>query len=153
MGIQDDASAQAVSRYALLMSRYQYEHSVIWQRFGFLLVAQVAAVGFFFNVFVETVKDPKLASSVAVVATLLALCAIGLSVCCFFYLLTSLSYWWLNYWNDLLIREEPYAFGQADVLRNVSAPRKARKLLSFFICSWVVVWIALGVVALARALA
>lgn len=151
MGTEDTQAKHDVAKYALLMSRYQYEHSVIWQRFGFLLVAQVAGMGFFFNVLIETIKDPKLATAAIPIATLLSLSFIGIATCWFFRRLTSINYWWLNHWKELLVREEPHAFGNDNVLRNVAAPLKARQQLSLFLLFWVTLWAILAGLVIVRA--
>jgi hypothetical protein len=117
-----------------------------------MLVAQVAALGFFVNVFVETVKDPKLRDSWWVVGVLLGLAAAGLATIWLFDRLRRITAWWIDHWLDEIRRLEDVAFGGINLFRNATPPLRegARRQAVHFVRLFTAIWVLLIAVVVGR---
>lgn len=116
------------------------------------MVAQVAAAGFFFNIFVESVKDPNLSKSGWVVCSLIALASTGIVLNWYFYKLTQIGFWWLDRWNGILRELEAQAFGDLYVLRNASPPATGRVYFRQYVGVTCTMWVILILLVIIRAL-
>lgn len=148
----DTAQGLALGRYQVLMAHFRGDQEIFWRRFGFVLLAEVVAFGFFFNLFVETVKDPALAKSLAAVLALLGLCLVGVLIELLFDRLYFIMMWWNEHWLTALKSLEPSAFGDLDVFRNTTAPGSARQGSRHIMVLLGAVWVVFGLIVLARAI-
>ena len=95
-------------------------------RFGFMLVAEFAALGWFFDLFFKVVTNEKLVIRGPWVLGLLTLCIVGAALVGFFDYQRRITKWWIDRWIKKLEYMEPFAFDEIDVFRNTAAPGAAK---------------------------
>jgi len=139
-----------LQRYESVMAHLRYDQEIFWERFGFMLVAEVAALGFFFGLFLETLKQPELAKMGWVVFVLVMLCAVGGVIVWLFDRLRRITTWWIDRWIKILESTEESAFGEIDVFRNRAAPGSARESALHFMILFGALWAGLAILVLLR---
>jgi hypothetical protein len=149
----DPGRGLAFQRYEALMAHLRGDQEIFWERFGFMLVAEVIILGFFFNLFIEAIKDPNLAKSPFAIAALLVLCLVGIIIVLLFDRLYHITAWWIDRWLTTLKSIEPMVFENVEVFRNVTAPGSARQSARHIVILCGLLWAILGLAVVWRAIA
>jgi hypothetical protein len=145
--------ATAIRQYDILMKQNRFEHTSYWSRFGFMLISQMALLGFFMSILASAFNSDRVFES----ALCLPLAIVGLVLLYYFRRLHLITGWWIHRWLDLIVQHEEAAFGDAQIVRGAndkaqmevgSVRRTAMKLIA--VLTWI--WIA-GVVGILMLLA
>ena len=149
----DPERGLALQYYEVLIAHLRGNHEIFWKRFGFMLVAEVAALGFFANLFAEAIRDPNLAKSLFAVVALLGLCFAGIVIVLLFDRLYYITAWWTERWLTILKSIEPAAFENVELFRNATAPGSARESARHIMLLLGLLWVVLGLAVMWKAIA
>ena len=122
-----------------MLRHYRWEHSSLWVRFGFMLVSQIALLGFFTNFFARYLQ-----SDVSVQGTIISLLfpAAGLIFVRLFRQVQEVTNWYSDQWLKALKDLEGKAVGGLKITRRTSAaPGSTRYMAKMVNTSLLLIWI------------
>jgi hypothetical protein len=138
--------ADVLKQYEIIVGHLRFEHTAFWTRFGFLLVAQTALLGFFSQALLEHLRTPRPHTLAAAAVFVVA----GVVLAFFFSRIHAAADWWVDHWTALLCRIEGAAFGPLVLLRGVSPPGSSRQWAGRVFAVFIALWCA-GAAVLAGA--
>ena len=134
-------------RYKLLFEHYRWEHSSFWVRFGFMLLSQMALLGFCLNFHARLCAKPD--SFMSIFA--LAFPIVGLILVVLFFRLQLITKWWIDKWIPKLQELEPNAIGDLEISRLIpKAFGKTRKIALLINFLFLFVWGVILLVSIGR---
>jgi hypothetical protein len=127
-----------LKQYDILMQQNRFEHTSFWTRFGFMMISQMALLGFFLNLLLNGLKE----TNPRYLLLTLPLCLVGLTLVYFFYRLQKITKWWVDRWLELILRLEQGAFADINVVRKASeqSPGSVRRVATWFTSLFAIIW-------------
>lgn len=136
--VENLARADVLKQYEIIVGHLRFEHTAFWSRFGFMLVAQTALLGFYSQTLLEHLRTPRPQTLAAGGVFVLA----GLVLACFFSRIHAAADWWVDHWTALLCRIEGAAFGPLVLLRGVTPPSSSRRWAGRVFTVFIALWLA-----------
>jgi len=118
----------AVRRYDTLMQQNRFEHTSFWSRFGFMMVSQMALLGFFLRAIADAALQSDLTSVVMSLLLAIPLLALGLLLIGRFERLHHITHWWIKRWLKLILEHEDAAFGDMEIVRGAERDKLSDKI-------------------------
>src|SRR5207253_1996939 len=103
----------ALEQYRNVIGYLQYENTVYWTRSGFMLVAQVALLGFLARAFPTFEEKTGWIGGIVIIG----LGVFGLILCYQWNRVNDGALWWINRWHSILLTIEPKAYEDIKVFR------------------------------------
>jgi hypothetical protein len=113
-----DQSPDALKQFDILIGQLRFEHTIMWTRIGFMMVAQAALLGFFASA-VDKIEKVETWPGWVRLLVELAFPFVGFSLVVIFWQMKVATDWWTHRWYGLLEGREKAAFDDVDLFRNL----------------------------------
>jgi len=133
----------ALQRYETVMAHLRYDQEMFWERFGFMLLSEVAVLGFFFGIVGNDMNPADMLGNQIIAGALLGMPVVGASIIVLFFILSRISSAYVNRWIDTLKTLEPLAFDEIVLFGKKAHAWSARFVAYIFMALLLVAWVLL----------